>query len=189
MSIEWRVVPGHEHDFSKVIISLTDITEQKKAETKLIHLSIHDALTGLYNRSFFDEEMARLEHGRQFPISVIMADLDNLKKFNDRHGHDSGDEMLKRCAQALAASFRNEDVVARIGGDEFAVLLPSANAEEAGNAIQRIKQSVKLQNKDRSGPLLSLSLGMSTVEEGVSLKEALKQADAQMYRDKNIRGK
>ncbi len=189
VSIEWSVVPGHEHDLSKVIISLTDITEQKKAETKLIHRSIHDALTGIYNRAFFDEEMARFEREHQFPISVIMADVDNLKDINDRHGHDGGDELLKRCAQALTASFRTEDVVARIGGDEFAVLLPGSNAVEAGKAIQRIKQSIQLQNKGSLGPQVSLSLGTSTVAEGGSLKEALKQADAQMYRDKNNRGK
>ena len=130
VNIKWSVVPGHEHDLSKVIISLADITDQKKAEMKLIQLSNHDALTGIYNRAFFDDEMARLERGRQFPTSVIMADVDNLKNINDRYGHDVGNDMLKRCAQALVASFRTEDVVARIGGDEFAVLLPSSNASD-----------------------------------------------------------
>jgi len=184
VSIKWSVVPGYEHNLSKVIISLTDITDQKKAEKKLIHMSIHDALTGIYNRAFFDEELARLERGRQFPISVIMADLDDLKTINDCHGHDCGDEMLKRCAKALVASFRSEDVVARIGGDEFGVLLPDTNATEAEKAIQRINENIRLQNLDCSGPQIGLSLGANTVEMGGSLKEALKQADAKMYQDK-----
>ncbi|MBC8507776.1 MAG: diguanylate cyclase [Chloroflexi bacterium] len=189
VGIQWSVVPGHEHDLSKVIISLNDITEQKKAEEQLIQLSIHDALTSVYNRAFFDEEMARLERGRQFPISIIMADLDNLKNINDQHGHDSGDAMIKRAAQALVSSFRTEDVVARIGGDEFAVLLPGTNAAEVENAIQRIKHNIQLQNNDIGGLSLSLSLGTSTVDEGVSLKAALKQADAKMYQDKKNEGK
>jgi diguanylate cyclase (GGDEF)-like protein/PAS domain S-box-containing protein len=185
ISIGWSVVPGHEGDLSRVIISMIDITERKKTETKLKHLSIHDALTGLYNRAYFDEEMTQLERGQQFPVSIVMVDIDNLKEINDRQGHPTGDEFLRQAAQALRASFRVEDIVARIGGDEFAVLLPGIDATGVQNAIRRIKDNIKQQNAVRSGPPLSLSLGASTAEKGGSLVEALKIADGQMYIEKN----
>ncbi|MBU1661049.1 MAG: diguanylate cyclase [Chloroflexi bacterium] len=184
ISISWSVVPGYERDLSKVIISMIDITHQKQAEKKLVYLSTHDALTGLYNRAFFDEEMARLERGRKFPISIVMADLDDLKVTNDREGHATGDELLRQTAKALLASFRAEDVIARIGGDEFAVLLPDIDTAAAKKAIQRIKDNIQIQNATRPGSPLSLSLGASTAEEGGSLADALKQADTNMYRDK-----
>ncbi len=184
VSINWSVVPGYERDLSKVIISMIDITDQKQTKKKLVYLSTHDALTGLYNRAFFDEEMARLERGRKFPISIVMADLDDLKATNDREGHATGDELLRQTAKTLLASFRAEDVVARIGGDEFAVLLPDIDTAAAKRAIQRIKDNIHIQNATRSGAPLSLSLGASTAEEGGSLTDALEQADKNMYRDK-----
>ncbi len=184
ISIRWSVVPGYDHDLSKVIISMIDVTHRKQAEKRLIHLSTHDALTGLYNRAFFDEEMARLKRGRQFPISIVMADVDNLKAANDRDGHAAGDELLRQTAKALMATFRAEDVTARIGGDEFAVLLPGIDTAAAEKAIQRIKENIQIQNAARPGYPLSFSLGASTAEEGGSLADTLKQADTNMYRDK-----
>jgi diguanylate cyclase (GGDEF)-like protein len=187
ISIRWSVVPGYERDLSRVIVSMIDITESKKTETKLKHMSIHDALTGLHNRAYFDEEMTQLEGGQQFPISIVMADVDNLKGTNDSEGHPAGDELLRQAAKALKASFRAEDIVARIGGDEFAVLLPGIDATAVQKAILRIKDNIKQQNAACSGPPLSLSLGASTAEKGSSLTEALKQADNQMYIEKSKR--
>ena len=187
VGIGWSVVPGYENDLAKVIISMIDITDQKRVEKKLIYLSTHDGLTDLHNRAYFDEEMARLERGRQYPISVVIADLDDLKKINDRYGHTTGDELLKRTALVLKISFRTEDVVARIGGDEFAILLPKINSEGAENAVRRIKNNLKIQNAAQAGIPLHLSLGTSTVEEGGLLMDAVKQADKNMYRDKKIK--
>jgi len=161
-----------------------DITERKQLEEKLVQLSIHDALTGLYNRGFFEEEMARLERGRRFPISVVMADVDGLKVTNDREGHAAGDALLQRAAQVLSAAFRGEDVVARIGGDEFAVLLPNADADAAEAALRRVRHILQEQNAARDGTPVRLSLGASTAEKGISLTDALKQADERMYQEK-----
>ena len=116
--------PGTRPTWSKVIVSVVDITQQKRAEDRLRFLSTHDVLTGLYNRAFFEEETTRMERGRHYPISVLMVDVDHLKITNDRRGHAAGDSLLRRAAAVLRAAFRTEDVVARIGGDEFAVLLP-----------------------------------------------------------------
>jgi len=137
-----------------------DITERKQMEEKLKELSTHDALTGLYNRGFFDEEMARLERGRQFPISVVMADVDHLKEVNDHQGHAVGDVILKRAAQIINTAFRAEDVVARIGGDEFAVILPNTNAASVENVLLRVRNNLKKYNAAQTGAPLSLDFAL-----------------------------
>ena len=96
--------------------NIRNITTRKTAENKLQYFSTHDSLTKIYNRSFFEEELNRLEHSRQFPISIIMLDVDGLKIINDNQGHAVGDEILFRLAKILVKSFRSEDIVARIGG-------------------------------------------------------------------------
>ena len=161
-----------------------DVTERVLAEQQLVHASSHDALTGLYNRTYFEQELARLEHSRQFPVSVVMADVDGLKRVNDQHGHIVGDDLLKRAAVVLAAAFRTEDIVARIGGDEFAVLLPATDADTVAEAVRRIRKILSVPHTTRAGTLLELSIGVATASRGTALSEAIKQADAQMYREK-----
>jgi len=184
VSMSWSVQPGYEHDYSRVIVTMLDITERRKSEIKLTYLSTHDALTGLYNRTFFDDSIKRIESGRQFPISIVMGDVDDLKEINDRKGHAAGDEMLKQTAKLLLTSFRSEDIIARIGGDEFAILMPATSAAIAEKAIQRIKENILTSTSDPAKPTIRLSLGTSTMEQAGSLEEALKQADEQMYMDK-----
>ncbi len=172
----------------KVVIAVArDISANKRAEEELRHLSTHDALTGLYNRGFFVEEMTRLERGRVFPVSIVMADIDHLKEVNDHQGHAAGDELLKRVAQALTAAFRSEDVVARLGGDEFAVLLPGADASAAADSLQRVRQAVHENNAAHPETPIYLSLGLSTAEKTTSLAGVLKEADEVMYREKRGR--
>jgi diguanylate cyclase (GGDEF)-like protein/PAS domain S-box-containing protein len=163
---------------------VSDITERKQAEEELKHLSTHDALTGLYNRGFFVAEMERLERGRVFPISILMADVDHLKETNDQEGHAAGDALLKRSAQVLTAAFRVEDVIARIGGDEFAVLLPDTNAASAQISLQRVRQMIQDTNAAHTETLIRLSLGVSTAETSMPLSVVLKKADENMYREK-----
>lgn len=163
---------------------IMDITERKAAEQKLVHLSTHDALSGLYNRAFFDEEMTRWQSSREFPISIVMADVDDLKTVNDSHGHAAGDEHLKHAARAFKTAFRAEDVVARIGGDESAAILPNTNSPRVAEIVERIKANIMALNSYTDRPHLSLSLGAVTAGKGESLIQALKEADERMYREK-----
>ena len=172
----------------KVVIAVArDISEGKQTEKDLIYLSTHDTLTGLYNRGFFVEEMERLERGRLFPVSIVMADIDGLKKVNDQRGHAAGDALIKSIAQVLTDSFRTGDVVARLGGDEFAVLLPGSDEASANDSIVRVRQAVQKYNTTHPEKPISLSLGLSTAEEAASLAEVLKEADKIMYRVKRDR--
>ncbi|MSP13919.1 MAG: diguanylate cyclase [Chloroflexi bacterium] len=166
---------------------LTDITERRQAEEKLRYLGTHDALTGLFNRAYFEAELERMERSRHSYVSIIIADVDGLKAVNDSMGHKGGDDMLHRTALVLRTAFRAEDMVSRTGGDEFAILLPGTDSEAAEKAVNRLKKSLAAHNSTYSGLQLSISVGVATAEKGWLLSEALKQADERMYREKLTR--
>ncbi|MFW6325638.1 MAG: HD domain-containing phosphohydrolase [Desulfovermiculus sp.] len=167
-----------------------DITQRKEYEKQLEHLSLHDQLTGLYNRAYFENEMERLSQSRKYPITLLSIDLDGLKLVNDTMGHKQGDNLLAACAGILKKSFRTSDVLARIGGDEFAAILPRTGQKAGEGVIERIIARVKSYNNGQNGHIpLSLSIGQSTAEDGQrDLLEAFKEADDLMYRDKLHKG-
>ncbi len=168
-----------------IVGSSQDITIKKKYEEKLQYVSLHDPLTGLYNRAFFEEEMNRLEAGRDYPISIIVADLDGLKAVNDSMGHAKGDELLKTCAEILRRSLRSSDILARVGGDEFTVLLPNTDIAISRVMTERIRAQIKEHNESDPKLPLSLSIGVATAERKIgSLEETYKIADDRMYLDK-----
>jgi diguanylate cyclase (GGDEF)-like protein/PAS domain S-box-containing protein len=163
-----------------VICLAIDISDLRETEEKLWYLSFHDVLTGLYNRAYFDEEMIRLENGRQFPISLVTIRLDDLKSTNESHGLAEGNELLRRTARVMKA-FRTEDVVARISGDRFAALLPLSDKSIGEAVLGRLRESLEAHNKHYHGGLtLNLSIGVATGEKGCKLLDLLKQADAVM---------
>lgn len=161
-----------------------DITERKHYEENLRYLSTHDSLTSLYNRAYFEAEVSRLEASRDFPVSVVIADIDGLKTINDNYGHDEGDRLIRMAAELLLSAFRAGDVVSRIGGDEFAVLLPRTDLETAQAAVQRIIQEGCRPKREKNGYSRGLSLGVATARDASELSAALKLADRRMYQDK-----
>jgi len=161
-----------------------DITDRKRAEEKLHYLSTHDALTGAHNRAYFEEEMARLSRGRRFPVSILVADVNGLKAVNDTEGHAAGDELLRRAYRVLQEAVRGEDVVARIGGDEFGVVLPETDEGAAARVVARIREGLATHNTRHPGQPLSMAFGTATVHPHEPLDAALRVADARMYEDK-----
>ena len=150
---------------------------------KIRELSYYDSLTGLYNRRFFEVELERLDSKRQLPISILMADLNGLKIINDSYGHKMGDQMLKKAAEILKSSLREEDILARQGGDEFIILLPQTDQKTSAEIIQRIKE--KTGKIDGLELPLSIAVGQATKfspEEDIG--EVIKAADNQMYENK-----
>jgi diguanylate cyclase (GGDEF)-like protein/PAS domain S-box-containing protein len=157
-----------------------DITSRKEVEVSLRYDCTHDILTGLYNRAFFDEELERLAHGRMFPLSIVMADINGLKTVNDTLGHEAGDDLIRLAARIILEAFRAEDIVARFGGDEFAVLLPETVSTVAEEAVERIMRCPEIINGQ-----VSIAFGIASAENKDQLAEALKLSDESMYRDKS----
>jgi len=166
---------------------IRDITERKQVEDNLRYLSTHDALTGLYNRLFFEEEIARIERGRISLVSIVIADVDSLKFINDTFGHSTGDELLRIVARAIQAAFRSEDVVARLGGDEFGVLLPGADSQVTAQAVQRIYENLSRVTSEYPQKFFGLSIGAATARDYETLNDTIKRADSNMYIHKNRR--
>ena len=182
--LHWTLMPGHEKEFDWVLVALQDITARKKAEEYLRYLGMHDVMTGLYNRAFFEETLQRLESERSDPISVIIIDLNNLKTTNDQYGHQMGDQLIRRTGEVLKASLEDGYIAARIGGDEFSLILPDANEQTAYALMERVESLVEMNNKFYREPELSFSLGSATSEPGLSLEKVISLADTTMYSNK-----
>ena len=182
--LQFSVFPGHEKDWSLVQVALTDITARKKAEAYLEFLGKHDVLTKLHNRTFYVEELNRLERKGPHPVSVAVIDVDGLKAANDQWGHAAGDELLRRAGEVLAGVVTKPACAARTGGDEFAVLMPGAGEEAIGQIVEEVQSLVAVNNQFYMGSPLSLSIGTATSVPGEKLEDVVKRADARMYEAK-----
>mgnify|MGYP006294462489 CR=1 FL=1 len=181
--IEFRVNPISE-DY--LLVNLVDVSKRIAREKEIEYLSYHDELTDLYNRRYFENEMERLDGSRRYPISIIIGDLDNLKTVNDNYGHLMGDKYLKKSAAILTDLLRAEDIIARIGGDEFAILLPETDEKDTLLICKRIKEKFAAYNTQNNFPTdFKISLGSATLTNNKhKLVEGYKRADQNMYKNK-----
>jgi diguanylate cyclase (GGDEF)-like protein len=181
LHLQFSVLPGREADWSLVQVALTDISARKKAEAYLEFLGKHDVLTKLYNRSFYVDELNRLERKGPAMVTVIIVDINDLKTVNDQYGHAVGDELLRRAGEVLNKLIEKPSHAARIGGDEFAILMPGRNERDGEETIEQITNLVALNNQFYSGFALSLAMGAATSEPGERLEALVRRADAAMY--------
>lgn len=182
--LNFRIMPGHEDTFDWALVSIQDITARKKAEDYLHYLGTHDVMTGLYNRAFFEENIQELDHSREDPVSILILDLNYLKRTNDKLGHHAGDKLIRRTAEVIKTAFKSVGIAARIGGDEFAVILPEADEEDAADYMKQIQALVEINNKYYREPLLSISCGAGTSKRGMRLERVIQLADDAMYASK-----
>jgi diguanylate cyclase (GGDEF)-like protein len=167
------------------IVSVRDITEQKRWEEALRHQALHDALTGLPNRAQFASCLATLTGAATAtgPLAVLLLDLDGFKEVNDTLGHQAGDGLLQQVGRRLVDATRAVDLVARLGGDEFGVLAPNAGKPGASAVARRILRALARPfevdgRAVRVGVSLGVALGPAHGEDPVTL---MKRADAAMY--------
>lgn len=172
-----------EDNIIGAVIVFRDCTEAKSRNEHIAYLSYHDQLTGLYNRRFFREELNRLDTERNLPLTLVMADINGLKMANDAFGHRLGDLIITSTADILRSEFRKEDIVSRIGGDEFVAILPHTDSITAEKIVDDIYRKVEGQKVE--SVLLSVSFGFQTKTD---LKEPIadifKKAEDRMYRKK-----
>ncbi len=170
-----------------MVFVFRDCSEKRRKQEQIDHLSYHDQLTGLFNRRYFSRAMQVMDDRKFLPVSIVMADVDGLKLTNDAFGHRLGDQVLIELASLFMNEVRPEDVVARIGGDEFMLLLPNTDEESAKSMISRIEESLKIKSEDK--PMFSVSFGLgvkSSME--FHLDDAYRQAEEQMCRHKLSQG-
>ena len=170
----------------------TDITEHKLAEARIQHVAHHDSLTGLPNRLLFNDRLAqsiRLARRDSRKFALLFLDLDKFKQVNDEFGHDAGDELLQQVAARIRDELRDSDTVARVGGDEFTVILPDVARPEDAEIVARkivaaLSAPIRLERKGRSVEIGS-SIGVALYPSDAADADALvSAADAAMYEAK-----
>ncbi|MDF1618443.1 HD domain-containing phosphohydrolase [Petrocella sp. FN5] len=172
-----------QNEMLGVVLVFRDATQKHKQRRQIEFLSFHDALTGLYNRRFFEEEIKRLDTSRNYPLTIIMADLNGLKLTNDAFGHHEGDELLKQTANLFRTYLRSEDIAARWGGDEFVILMPKTSSKEAEKIVQRIIQGGDKLNTNKG--ILSIAFGWETkTDSSMDVEAVFKNAEEYMYKKK-----
>jgi diguanylate cyclase (GGDEF)-like protein/PAS domain S-box-containing protein len=193
--IEWSTtaLTGPDGEVTYMVGSGIDVTDARQlelertaAEARLRHMAEHDPLTGLFNRRRFEQELDRhIAHGRRYGMggALLLLDLDDFKQVNDNFGHKAGDRVLTAIAVVLRHRLRESDIVARFGGDEFAVLMPVGGAAEATELADLLVAAVRSDVPTPAGPL-SASVGIALFGDLTTADDVLSRADDAMYAQK-----
>lgn len=170
------------------VLSFLDITDKVEKQNKIDYITYHDSLTGVYNRTFFADEIKNIDKPENLPISVIMGDVNGLKLTNDAFGHLLGDELLITAANVMKNSCRENDLIVRWGGDEFIILLPKTNEEQVQRISERIKS--ECETKKIGSINLSISLGYAAkYHMKENIMKTITDSEEIMYRIKMIESK
>ena len=171
-----------------VVMVFRDVTLEKEQENRILFLSYHDALTGLYNRRYLESEMSRIVSTEKLPIAAVMGDVNGLKITNDVFGHKSGDSLLQSVARVLRRNCRSSDIIVRWGGDEFVMILPHTTEEQAQRRLEKIR--LDCEKHSENGRILSVSTGCAVLNSRAeSLEHKLQEAEEAMYHQKLLEGK
>ena len=174
------------HKKAAILIGLFDITIQKQAEEEFKNKAITDELTGLYNRRFLDERInEEIQHSDLYnePISMIILDLDHFKHINDTWGHPVGDEVLKQTAKIASSIIRKSDVLFRLGGEEFLVLMPQTTTNDALVVAENIRETLD-KNSDPIAGKITASFGVAEKMKSESFNSFYKRVDKALYHAK-----
>lgn len=179
------------NEVAGIIGAAIDITEQKALESKLQHLASYDDLTGIYNRREGTRQLRKRvqhTHRKNTPLTVMLIDLDNFKSINDTFGHETGDNILIATAACLADNSRANDILCRYGGEEFLIILPETNTEEALIMAERHRKALTKISVPLSGNKslhITASFGVSEMRSDESERMLMKHADIALYKAKH----
>ena len=176
---------AYKIDDDKMAVVMEDISDNRKKQEEILHISYHDSLTGLFNRRYYEDKLEALDNPKNYPLTIVMSDINGLKLINDAFGHTSGDELLKLAANLIKNSTRKSDLIARIGGDEFVIVMPNTSGIQAGKIIDEINK--KAENVTVESIQLSISFGFATktkIKEDIH--KVFRSAEDLMYRVKLI---
>lgn len=187
--ISWANSPAYDENgqLYEILSIGHDVSERRQREQQLAYLTVYDPMSGLYNRAYFDTEIERLYRGRKFPVSVVIASLDNLHQTNDIDGREAGDLLLMKTARLLRESVRSEDIVARTGGDGFAIILPDMEEQQTAAFLMRLRADIITASAEE--PEVLLSVGAATAHKSSELHMAQRNASIGMAADKSLRRK
>jgi len=177
------------------IATIRDITERRKMQEEIEALALQDELTGLYNRRAFlmlAQQQLKISDRTKREQVLLFADVDNLKRINDAHGHKKGDQVLKYTAKILVETFRKSDIIARVGGDEFAILAVEARGDSGETIAARFQTCLKRYNRAvKRSCKLGVSIGSALYDPSFpcAIDNLMDLADQDMYRQKRKRQK
>jgi diguanylate cyclase (GGDEF)-like protein/PAS domain S-box-containing protein len=186
--ILWNAKKFTDEEGSEIglIIIGYDYTDKRRMENKLKHVATHDALTNLYNRAFFEEQLNLMFEERDSKVGIIVLDIDGLKYVNDTLGHQEGDKLITNVAKILNKTFRPSDIVSRIGGDEFSVLLRNIDEEKIEKILERLKERIDEYNYNKKATKypMNISFGYAIRDNGKSAVQIFKKADDMLFSKK-----